>query len=1131
MTFDDILVQVLDLLQRQGRVSYRALKRQFGLDDDFIEDLKEELLFAHPVVDAGGRGLVWTGDAAMPPTSILPAPRPDSLRDPVVDQLYAERRQLTVMFCDLVDSTMLSGQLDPEDYRDVLRDYQAVCTQVIQRFDGHVAQLLGDGLLVYFGYPQAHEDDAERAIRTGLDMLAAMATLNTRVERDKGIRLAIRVGIHTGLVVVGEMGGGDRQEQLALGEAPNIAARLEGLAAPNTVVISGRTRRLVGGAFDVEDLGVHAIKGLAEPMQVYGVRGESVAESRFEAATATGLTPLVGREEELQLLRRRWEQAKGGEGQVVLLCGEPGIGKSRMVQTVRECVASEPHIRLRYQCSPYYLNSAFYPIITQLERAARFAREDTPVQKLEKLEDLLSQSTDQVPEVAPLFAMLLAIPTEHRYPPLTLTPERQKEQTITALVSQLLGLSHHQPVLFILEDAHWSDPTSLEVLDHMVHQIRSEQVLVLITYRPEFQVPWTDIPHVTTLVLNRLSSLEGQEMVEKLVSGKPLPSLVLDQILEKTDGVPLFVEELTKTVLESGLLRDAGDRYELTGPLPALAIPSTLQDSLMARLDRLAPVKEVAQIGAALGREFSYELIAAISPLRDRELEDALNQLVESEMLFRRSDFPETQYRFKHALIQEVSYSSLLRSKRQQLHTQIARMFEERFPVTVATEPEVLAHHYTAAGLSELAVGYWHKAGQRATQRSAYREATHHLTQGLALLNELADTPERAQRELDLQTTLGPVLMATKGYADPEVEHSYGRAQTLCQQLGQTPQLFPVLRGLAAYWIVRGQILTARTLAEQLLELAHVQDDPNPLMLAHYMSGLASFYHGELPAAHESFKRGLALHNRQQHQTQAALYGIDLEVASLAYMARTLWLLGYPDRALETIQSALDVAHELPHPYSLEHTLMFATHIHQLRREVDATQERGEAAHALANKHGFRLFGAWGTIPWGWALALSGQAQAGIGQIREGLATHTATGAELLSPYFLALLAETYGQAGRAEAGLKVVNEALSVIARNREHQWEAELLRLKGELLVSHSIANRMEAETCLHQALDLASHQQAKSLELRAATSLARLWQQQDKHQEAYNLLAPVYDWFTEGFDTADLQVAKQLLDDLAA
>jgi TOMM system kinase/cyclase fusion protein len=1086
----------------------------------------------------GGCGMPFTGERPTPSPLQREPPRAqqgDQARQshppPAAPRAPdAERRQLTVLFCDVVGSTPLSEQLDPEDLREVVRAYQQMCAEVIQRFEGHIAQYLGDGLLVYFGYPQAHEDDAQRAVRAGLDMLTAMGTLNTRLAREKGVRVAIRMGIHTGPVVVGEMGGGDRKEQLALGETPNIAARLQSLAAPNSVVIGERTRQLVGGAFDVEELGLHALKGVSAPMRVYGIRSESAAESRFEAASARGLTPLIGREEELGLLRQRWHQAQAGEGQVFLLAGEAGIGKSRLIQTFHERVAAEPHLRLRYQCSPYYSNSAFYPIMAQLERAARFVRDEPPAQKLAKLEDLLAQATERVADVAPLVAALLSIPTGDRYPPLDLTPQRQKEKTIEALVDQLSGLARRQPVLLLFEDAHWSDPTSLDVLDRMVHRVQDARVLAVITSRPEFEAPWKALSHVTALTLPRLSRQQGAAMVERLTAGKALPQAVLTQILAKTDGVPLFVEELTKMVLESGLLREREDRYELTGPLPPLAIPSTLQDSLMARLDRLSTAKEMAQLGAILGREFSYEVIRAVAPWDEAPLQDALAQLVDAELLYQRGVPPQATYLFKHALIQEVAYLSLLRSTRQRFHQRIAQVLEARFPEIAETQPELLAHHHTEAGLLAQALGYWQRAGQQARQRSANAEAIAHLTTGLAVLQSLPDSPERSRQELVLQTTIGPAFMAIKGYAAPEVEHAYARARALCQQLGDTPQLFPVLLGLVEFYIVRAELHAARELAEQFLTLAQRVQDPELLLEAHLAMGTTLYYLGALEPAHAHLHRSIAFYNAQQHRSHAFLYGMDPRVLCLSHTALVLWLLGHPDQALDSSRESLALAQELSHPHSLALALDLAAWLHQFRREEHLTRERAEALIALATEHGFTLYQALGTILRGWALAQQGRVEEGVAQMGHGLAGWRATGAELVRPYYLALLAEAYEKAGQAEEGLLVLAEALALVRTSGERRKEAELYRLKGELLLARSPEHHPEAEACFHQALAVARRQQAKSLELRAAMSLARLWQQQGKRLEARALLAPIYGWFTEGFDTADLQEAKALLEELS-
>jgi predicted ATPase/class 3 adenylate cyclase len=1035
-----------------------------------------------------------------------------------------------------VGSTPLSEQLDPEDLREVVRAYQQTCAQVIQRFEGHIAQLLGDALLVYFGYPQAHEDDAQRAIRTGLGMLDALEALNTRLDQQYHVSVAVRIGIHTGLVVVGEMGSGDRHEQLALGEAPIVASRLQGLAAPNTVLISADTHRLVQGYFTLEDRGVHTLKGVSAPLHIYGVRGESLAESRFEAATATGLTPLVGRDEEIGLLLHRWEQAKKGKGQVVLLAGEAGIGKSRIVQALREHLADEPHIRLRGQCLPYYTNSAFYPFIAHLERAMACERDAPPAVKLIALEALLAQAGVPVEDVVPLFAALLSIPSDDRYPPLHLSPQQQKDKTIEALIDQVRGLSQQCPVLHIFEDVHWLDPTSLEVVDGIIARIQDMRVLLVITYRPEFASPWSGFTHVTTHTLSRLDGQQVATIVERVTGGKVLPQVVLDHIVEKTDGIPLFVEELTKTVLESGLLIDDGERYSLTGPLPLLAIPDTLQGSLMARLDHLAPVKETAQIGAVIGREFAYELLAAVSPLSDAKLQDALHQLVQAELVFRRGQPPEATYIFKHALIQDAAYQSLLKRTRQQYHQRIAQVLEARFSELVATQPELLAHHYTEAGLHELAIPYWQRAGQRALQRSANQEAISHCTRGLELLLALAEAPERAEQELLLQTTLGPALLAAKGYAAPEVGRAYTRAWTLCQQGGDMQQIIPIQYGLWVFHIAGAEYQTAHQLATQLFSMAQGRQDPVPLLAALRELGGAALMLGQLVPARAHLEQALALYDPQQHGPLAFRYGHDVGTSVLAFLSLTLWLLGYPDQARQQSTSALTLAQELAHANSLASTLVYAAMLRQCRAEVQQTHTQSEAAWTFASTQQIPFWSAMGTILRGWALSRQGQGEEGIASIQQGLAALQGTGARYLRSYWLALLAEAYTVVGQPAVGLAVLNEALEAVHTQAEHFYEAELYRLKGELLLQSGVYEPGDCdlpaavETCYRHALDVARGQQARSLELRAAMSLSRLWQRQGRRQEAHNLLAPIYDWFTEGFDTADLQEAKALLEALS-
>lgn len=1141
MTFEEVVDQAIAMLQRRGRVTYRLLKRQFSLDDESLEDLKEELIYGQQLaIDEDSRVLVWTGAAGQTSeqTSLSPSsvPRPNTRKDqpPKVAAAElrppdAERRQITVMFCDLVGSTPLSQQLDPEELRDVVRAYQQTCADVVQRFDGHIAQLLGDALLVYFGWPQAHEDDAQRAVRTGLGMLDAMGTLNTRLEPEKSIRLAMRVGIHTGLVVVGEMGGGGYREQLALGDTPNIASRLQSLAGPDTVVISNATFRLIEGYFTCQALGAPPLKGVAAPMQVYQVVRESTAPTRFEMATARGLTPLVGREGEVALLLRRWEQVQEGEGQVVLLVGEAGIGKSRLTQTVRERVVAVPHTHVQYQCSPFYSNSAFYPFITQLEWAAQFEREEVAAQKLAKLEALLALATERVADVAPLFASLLSTPTDDRYPPLELSPQRQKELTIAALVEQLVGLSRQQPVFCLFEDMHWSDPTSLEVLDLLVSRVQEARVFVLITFRPEVAPRWDGHGHVTLHTLNRLSHRQSVALVERVTSGKALPPEVLEQIVVKTDGVPLFVEELTKTVLESGLLADKGDRYDLSGPLPPLAIPVTLQDSLMARLDRFAPVKAVAQIGAALGREFSYELLAAVVPMPARELEAALQQLVDAELLFRRGQPPEAHYIFKHALVQDAAYASLLRSHRQQLHTTIAEAIMTRFPETADTRPELLAHHYTEAGVSEKAVGYWHQAGQQASARSGYVEAIAHLRHGLEVLTTVPETTIRIQHELQLQRALGEAYTAIQGYASREAADAYTRARELCEQLGDSTQMAQVLFSQWGYYLVQGDLRRACALGEELLRLAQRLQAPALEVEAHWLWGSALSSLGDLVTGREHLDQDLPTSAPQQDSLRSSRDVTGTRISALCFVAWGLWCLGYPDQAQQRMDDTLHLAHDFAHPFLLAVIQGYTAVLYQFRGEVSTVLAHAEATVRLASEQGFAFWVAWGMTLRGWALALQDQEVDGIEQMRQGLAAYRATGAGFHLPWLLPLLIETYSKRGDTEAALALVAEGLNVVNKTGGHQWEAELYRLQGELLLHPNSADLQQAEACLQQALAVAHRQQAKSLELRAAMSLSRLWQRQNKYPLARGLLAPVYNWFTEGCDTADLRDAKALLQEL--
>jgi predicted ATPase len=825
---------------------------------------------------------------------------------------------------------------------------------------------------------------------------------------------------------------------------------------------------------------------------------------------------------------------------VVLLSGEGGIGKSRLVHTLKDLVADEPHVRWECRSVPYYQNTALYPLTELFQRLLQWQPDETPDEKLGKLEAALSQYTLPLEEAVPLLAPFLALSVpEHRYPPLTLSPQRQRQKTLETIVAILLELAARQPVLFIVEDLHWTDPTTLEWLHLLIDQTPTAPLLVLLTCRPHFQPAWPHRSYVTAMTLHHLSHAHVAQMVAGMTDGKTLPHEVLTQVVEKTDGVPLFIEELTKAILESGHLQETEGHYELVGAFRALTIPSTLQDSLMARLDRLRTGKVIAQLGATIGRQFSYALLQAVAQHNERTLHEELQRLVEAELLSQRGVPPQATYVFKHALIQDAAYESLLRSTRQQYHQRIAQVLEAQFPETAEAEPELLAHHYTEAGLAEPAIGYWQRAGQRSTAQSAYVEAVAYLTQGLEVLATLADSPERARHELILQITLGPALMATKGYGAPEVERAYSRACALCQQGGDTPHHFAALHGLWLFSLVRGVFQRARVLGEQLLSLAQHQHHPVLLLEAHRALATTCFYLGELGLTRTHAAQSHRLYDRQQHRTLTWLYSFDVGVACLVWDAHALWLLGFPDQALWRSHEAFTLAQELAHSLSLGLARQCAAVVSQLRGEVQIAQEQAQALVKLCTEQGFPTWLAGGMILRGAALAAQGQRDEPIGQIRKSLATYRATGAVIWCPYFLALLAEASWRAGQAEAGLTALAEALATVHATGERWWEAELHRLRGEFLraqagtrdEAHGTRHMVqEAEASLHQALAVARHQEAKSLELRAAMSLSRLWQHQGKRTEAYELLAPIYGWFTEGFDTADLQEARALLEELA-
>ncbi len=1136
MDFFELLVVVTDLLSRWRRISYRALKRELKLDDDTLENLRYELIVAQRVaVDEGGEVLVWVGSpearatTGATPSEVDATPRarfsPATSGAPDTE---AGRRQLTVMFCDLVGSTALSTKLDPEDLRELISSFQDRCCEAIKHYDGFIARYMGDGMLVYFGYPQAHEDDAERAVRAGLDIVRSMPGLNAGIGKRHGAVLAARVGVATGSVVVGDIvGEGAAAEAAVVGQTPNLAARLQGVAEPNQVVVASATQRLLGALFEYDDLGMHELKGIAQPVQAWRVVRESDIDSRYEAKRVGGRLPLVGRQEELGLLVRAWEAAKERHGQVVLIQGEPGIGKSRLLEALREQVVGEDYMWVATRCSPYHANSTLYPVIEHLKRAIGWKPEDGTEEKLEKLEAALKEQSLPPEEAVPLYAELMALPLPAaRYAPLALSAKQKREQTLDAIAGWLLEETERTPVLHVWEDLHWADPTTLELLGLYIEQSPTVSMLHVPTYRPEFVPPWTMRSHMTPITLNRLERPEVEALIGHQAGNKSVPEEVVEHIVSKADGVPLYVEELTKTILESEFLHEEADRYTLAGSLSEVSIPATLQDSLMARLDRLPTAREVAQLGAVLGREFAYQMLCSLAPHDESVVQDGLRRLVEDELLYQRGRPPRSRYIFKHALIQDAAYQSLLKRTRQQYHQQVARLLEERFPETVAAQPELVAHHYCEAGCTEEAIAYSQKAGQIALGRSANVEAVTHFNKALELLAQLPETPERHEQELEIQMALGPALVAARGFADARVGHAYARAWELCQMLDDNVRLPLALRGREVFHYVSGELRKAREFAKQLLDLAERQQDPALLVGSCHALGQTLFSLGDLITCRRTVERGIALFDPAQHRLPNWPGGQSGEQCYL-YGAFVLWVLGYPDQALRRGEQALALAEELANPANLINTLAFVALVHVFRREPAAARQRAKAAMEMSAEQRNPFFLAYGTVLHGWAQAAQDQLEDGIAEIQKAVATYRATGARTWLPYLLALQAETYARAKRLDDGLASVAEALTLA--DEERCWQAELNRIKGELLLAVSPDNRAEAERCFSQALDIARRQQAKSWELRAAASLSRLWQQQGKVEEARKMLGGIHGWFTEGFGTADLQGARVLLEEI--
>jgi class 3 adenylate cyclase/tetratricopeptide (TPR) repeat protein len=1135
--FEQVLKEVLWRLVTEGSISYRRIKRVFGLDDDALDDVRRELIGAlHIATDLNGELIVWAPDgrAARPePVALLQpllalrqAERP-AAPAALAAVPEAERRQLTVMFCDLVGSTALSTGMDPEDLRDVIASYQSRCSASIRRYDGFVAKYMGDGILVYFGYPRAHEDEAERSVRAGLDIVDAMAELNAAIPRPPGIELAVRIGIATGAVIVGDqIGEGTASETAVVGETPNLAARLQALAQPNQIVVGAATRAMLGDHFDLEDLGAYELKGFAEPVPAWRVLSARDVESRFAATRAGSSSPLVGRQEEMGLLLRAWDGACHGRGQVVLIQGEAGLGKSRLVESLRE-TAGKDHIWVAIRCSPFHTASAFHPIVEHLKRVFGWQPEDAAPQHLAKLEaGLGSFKTLPLSESVRLFADLMSVPLpEDRYPRLAMAAQQQRDATLDAIVAWLIETAERAPVLMAWEDLHWADPTTLETLGMLIEQAPTAALLVVATYRPELTPPWPQRSHMIPITLNRLERPEVETMLGHLAGGRSLPGEVVDHIVAKADGVPLYVEELTKAILGSGVLEARGDAYVLTGALAQLHIPETLQDSLMARLDRAPRLREVAQLGSVLGREFAYDMISALAGIEEQMLQTGLGQLVVDELLYQRGRPPRSRYLFKHALIQDAAYQSLLKRTRQQYHERAAKLLEDRFPEVARTQPELVAHHYTQANCPAQAIAYWHKAGVAAASRSANLEAIAQFGGGLTLVEALSDPRERAERELDLQMALGPALVATKSYSHPDIGRTYARAWELCRPLDDYSREFTALRGL---WLHHQNLLEMEQgehFAEQALRVAERLDDAASLVGAHSTLGATLLHQGKLEPALAHSRRGFELFDPNMQFPDWP--GAHPAVACQFYPMLISWMLGYPDRSLDQLRAAVKSAETLGHPFTLAHTLCYAALVHIFRREPPAVADCAGRALRVCEEHRIAHWRAYALCVNGWALGVSGESEKGMAQIAQGVDSY---GLGVNQHILLALQADAQLAIGKPEAALASVAAGLKAVEKAGGAPLEAELHRLKGEAFLADA-GTVSEAETAIEKAIDVARRQNAKSWELRGAMSLARLRRQQGRPQEAAALLAPVLGWFTEGFDTADPQAARTLLDEIAS
>ena len=1128
-------LDVADWLRGLGLEQYASAFRENAIDAEVLKRLTAEDLREIGVTLVGHRRRLLDAIAALRFEASSTAD-PNAAAEPgsatalaaAARSTDAERRQLTVMFCDLVGSTALSTRLDPEELSNVLAAFQRACVTAVTGFGGTVAKYMGDGALVYFGYPEAHEDDAERAVRAGLALIEAIAAMQLSVS----LRPQVRVGIATGLVVVGELiGEGSAKEHVAVGETLNLAARIQAVASPDSVVVAELTRRLASTAFDYEELGLHSLKGIPDAMRLWRVTGESAARGRFEGRVVGGLTPLVGRAEEIALLRRRWDHATDGDGQLILLSAAAGLGKSRMTQTFREHLDDPAVTCVQFFGSPFHVNSAFHPFIRQLEWAAGIARTDTAPQKLDKLEAILEGSAEGKTEIAALVADLLSIPFGERYPPLHFTEAVQKQRTMEVLEEQLVLLSRRAAVLVVFEDTHWIDPTSIELMDRIIRRIVDLPVMIIVTYRPEFTPPWPDLGHVTTLKLNLLGRSQVIDFIRKTAGGKTLPEAIVAHIAAKSQGVPLFVEEITRAILESGDLGDDGDRFILRGSIRDFTIPSTLQDSLIARLDRLGIAKDVALTASIIGREFSYELLEAIARVPPATLLEGLEQLVRSDLLGQQGAPPQSRYTFKHALIRDAAFQSVLNARRRELHERIAEVLTSRFPEVAETEPELLAHHYTEARLVDRALAYWRQAAERAATRLAYLEALGHVERARKLVAALPESPERDEWELIFLMIEGPSRMALDSWDSPSAKQLYEKARAVAERLGRPAEVFRSIWGLWMGAHSSGQHARAHELLQEVFGLLTQTKDPEYIVQAHHAGGSQMVAEGVPRAALIHIDHLLTNYQMDVHGNLAMTYGAhDPGCCSLGMRALSLMMLGHLDQVEAALRQALDLGHRLDHKPSLSQAHMFCAETYIILNRTAEAEAHLDICIPLAKKYSLANYLIPAQIMQGWVLEQRGEVEGGVRQAEAALEIlRSFPSRRFHLPIRIGIVGLTKAAAGDIDGALALFVSALEAASTTGERWYEPELLRFKADMLLAHPRPRSNEAEQCLEAAIALAQQQEAKFWELRAATSLASLWADRGQRDKGRELLSPCYAGFTEGFDTADLKKAKTLLDSL--